>query len=173
MVEEEEEPPPSSQPKKLRMSYDDWSDSDLKGELRTRKFKVGRNLSKEALVTLLEEDDKSQRRITLWRRNNEGEKEPSNHSSGTGRGGGEEEEGNRALTNPGLEEEDSEWVDILPGGRAAAGSETMERTVRKPRLGRTTPSKGAGRLQGGQGKRGFWLRRREVQTGGGRQGEQG
>ena len=72
-----------------------------------------------------------------------------------------------ALTNPGLEEEDSEWVDILTGGRAAAGIETTGRTGQKPRLGRTTPSKGAGRLQGGQGKRGFWLRRREMQIRGG------
>ena len=80
-------------------------------------------------------------------------------------GGGEEEKGGEAQSNPRLGKEDPEWVDILPGGRGADGSEITGKTGQKPQLGRTPPNKGVGRLQGGQGKRGYWIRRREMQRG--------
>ena len=57
-------------------------------------------------------------------------------------------------------------MDINPTERGADGREARGRTGPKPRLGRTSPSKDTGRLQGGRGKRGFWVRKREKQLGG-------
>ena len=127
---------------------------------------MGGRKKKEDLIKLLEEDDRGQRRITWWRGNMEEDNVSGSHISGVSGGGGEEEEGGETQPAPGMEEEDPEWVDILPGGKEASGSETVGRPSRRPKPGRTSPSKGVGRLQGGQGKRGFWMRRKEKLLGG-------
>ena len=89
----------------------------------------------------------------------------SNLPRGGGKGGGEEEEGVETLTQPVVEGGDPEWVDITSEAEEANGREAMGRTRPTPRLGRTSPDKDAGRLQGGRGKRGFWVSRREKQLG--------
>ena len=77
---------------------------------------------------------------------------------------GKEEEGGEPKPPPVLEGGDQEWVDINPV-EGADGRESGGRPGQKPRLGRNSPSKDTGRLQGGKGKRGYWVRRKEVQMG--------
>ena len=74
------------------------------------------------------------------------------------------EEGGEPKPPPALEGGDQEWEDIIPM-EEAAGREAGGRSEQKPRMGRFSPLKDTGRLQGGRGKRGYWVRRKEAQMG--------
>ena len=78
--------------------------------------------------------------------------------------GEKEEEGGEPKPPPVLGEGDQEWEDIIPM-EEADGREAGGRPDHKPRLGRISPLKDTGRLQGGRGRRGYWVRKREVQMG--------
>ena len=157
-VEGETSPPPQSQPKKkTRTSYECWTEEELGEELVKRRFKVRRR-KKEDMIVLLEEEDKKQGKIVWGRKHVEGKKTTNYDFRGEIRGGEEEKEGEEAKPNT-SEEEEADWVDILPEDQEADGREAMGRPAKKPKQGRQSPVKVAGRLQGGLGKRGFWVKR--------------
>ena len=147
------------------MMYNEWEEEELKKEMRIRKFKVGgKKRKKEEMIRLLEEDDRGQKRIVWGRSRKEGDIVSTNTNSGGREIGVKEEEGGEPKPPPVCEGGDPEWEDIIPV-EEANGREAGGRPEPKPRLGRTSPLKDTGRLQGGRGKRGYWVRRKEMQIG--------
>ena len=112
MANEEEEALPSSEPKRVRRTYNEWSEEELKEELKVRKFKVGRKRKREEIVKLLEEDDRGQRRISWWRSDVGEARVKCDQLRGEGNGGGGE--GDDTMPPPVSEGGDPEWVDIIP-----------------------------------------------------------
>ena len=75
----------------------------------------------------------------------------------------EEEEGTEDAKHHN-EEEEAQWVDVLPGGEEATGNETLGRTSPRTVQKRTTPTKVLRKPQGGGGRRGYWVKRGKEQA---------
>ena len=125
--------------------------------MRKRKFKV-RGRTREEIIKLLEDDDRMQGRI-IWEtpKHNQNQVQCS-VLRGVDGGLEEEEEGGDAKPTNRDEEED-QWEDVDPGNQGDNGMKVGEKTSPESCVGR---SRDPGR-QGGRGRRGFWVRRREDQ----------
>ena len=135
--------------------YNKMTLSDLKEELKRRKFKV-RGMTEEEMRSLLRREDKTQGRLN-WGGQGTGQGQMPRER--VGEMGEEEERVREAGTSPALDRED-EWEDINPmEGDSIARSETTK--VDRPNdraMGRPRSAMFPGRSRG-RGQRGFWVKR--------------
>ena len=137
--------------------YNHQLDSELREELRRRKFKVGgRKRRRSEMILLLEEDDRCQRKIVLSTQCNGGARE-AGHLREENRGV-KEEKREEDTNQPGEDEEDN-WVDVNLLEGEANGRGTEGAASPKQSLGRQSPVSKPGR-PGGRKGRGYWVRRK-------------
>ena len=117
--------------------------------MRKRRLKV-KGRSREEIILLIEEDDRTQRKIG-WTSGVKGEKVKGSLTSVL--------EG-KVMVGSG-EDEEAEWVDVEHTGGGGAGREAKEETNTKQDLRKPSPVKYTGRLRG-KGVRGYWVGRSQV-----------
>ena len=127
--------------------------------MRKRRFKV-RGRTRERMIFLLEEDNKTQK-VIAWEKEDTGGGEMGNQLRGENGEVKEEEGAMRTLAVSG-EDGEAEWVDVEPQDQIDNGNETEETASPKQSLRRLTPKKDPGRLRG-KGRRGYWIGRLQQQ----------